>query len=316
MEKILFLYFLFSLIYCEQYIKFQKDKLYNEKCALFISKEDNLTLILNKESNCLDNCIAYNSNYLEDVIYGFCYNSYDFFKLSGEKCKGDLDCYSKNCKDNICIGKLENEKCNKNAECDVGLYCNNKKCEKLKNEGENCFRLDEDDTYFLDNMDDNCYAGLVCNNDKCVKLGSLPYKGSDYIDNEFSCKSGYEGDNGCVDYLQEQILEDSSKNQCLVKYIYGNETNYDIKNCKKNIFGNKVTARQIKFNNFQNYVNEYNKLLNEKGKEKIHILNKLDLGNKSLMYKYLDSIKGYLFKDIDNDYKIVYYNNYFYFNYK
>jgi len=140
MEKILFLFFLICLIYCdEEYITFKKDKLYNDKCALFISKDDNKTLIYNEESNCLDECIAYESENLDDVYYGFCYNTYDFYKLSGEKCNGDYDCFSKNCKDNKeCKGKSENEECDDNAECDVGLYCKNHYCERLKDEEENC----------------------------------------------------------------------------------------------------------------------------------------------------------------------------------
>jgi len=313
MEKILFLFFLISLIYCkEEYFTFKKDKLYNDKCALFISKDDNITLIYNQESNCLDECIAYNSGNLEDVFYGFCYNSYDFYKLSGENCNGNYDCFSKNCKDNKCIGKSENEECEENAECNVGLYCNKYNiCENLKDEEEYCSELNEDET--LENMNDNCYAGLVCNYNKCVKLGSLSYNNSKYnIDNKFSCKSGFEEGDSCIDYISEKILEDSSENQCLLTKKLGEETIYEVNNCKTNLFGKKVTAKQIRFDNFQNYVNEYNKQLNEIGKKNVHVLNKLSLGNKSLINKYLDSKIGYLVKDVDNDLKTLYYNNYFY----
>ena len=311
MEKILFLYFLISLIYCEEYYyTFKKDKLYNDKCALFISKNDNLTLILNSESDCLDECIVYESEKIDDIYNGFCYNSYDFEKLSGEKCNGNDDCISKNCTDNVCIGKFEKDECEENAECDLGLYCDiDNKCEKLKDEGENCHSLYED---FLKNMNDNCYAGLVCNNDKCVKLGSLSYDNeySGQIDNEFSCKSGVEKGGNCIDYVSEQVLEDSSENQCLLKYTNGNYTKYKIQDCEKNLIGNNVAAWQIHFDNFQNYVKEYNKQLQEIGKEKVHVLNKLSLGNKSLLHKYLDSIIGEKFDKIDKDYKILYYNNY------
>ena len=133
-----------------------------------------------------------------------------------------------------------------------------------------------------------------------------------FIDNEFSCKSGIIMDKHCIDYINEEILEKSSENQCLIYIKYGNKQKYEIVECEKNLIGEKkVEKRNIVFKNFQIYVNEYNKQLNEKQKNNIHLLNKLSLGNKSLMNKYLDFIIGYSFIDIDNDFKKFFYHNYF-----
>ena len=311
MKKILFLYFSISLIYCISIsFNLKKDKLYNDKCALFFYNNGTFTLILNSESKCLDQCTIYESYSLEVVFDGFCYNRNNLFKLSGENCNGNDDCFSKICENNKCKGKLLNDSCHQNGECDVGLYCNNNTCVNLKDEGENCTNFEEE---FLENMNDNCYAGLVCNNEKCVKLGSLSYNDSEEnIDNEFSCKSGIIMDKRCIDYINEEILEKSSENQCLIYIKYGNKQKYKIDECEKNLIGEKkVEKRNIVFKNFQIYVNEYNKQLNEKQKNNIHLLNKLSLGNKSLMNKYLDFIIGYSFIDIDNDFKKFFYHNYF-----
>ena len=311
MKKFLFLYFLISLIYCEEFMTLKKDKLYNDKCALlFLNETDSLTLILNSESKCLDQCTIYESYSLNKVFDGFCYNLFNKYKLTGEKCNGNYDCFSNICENNKCKGKLENEECDEHGECDVGLYCSeNEKCEKLKDEGDDCSDLEED---FLENMNDNCYAGLVCNKGKCVKLGSLSYNKEEEIDNEFSCKSGIEKDDYCIDNISEKIIEESTEDQCLISYKYGNEEKYEINECEFNLIGKKVAGINILFNNFKNYVNEYNKQLNEKQKKNIHLLNKLSLGNKSLMNKYLDSIIGYSVIDINNDYKKFFYHNYFY----
>ena len=311
MKKFLFLYFLISLIYCEEFMTLKKDKLYNDKCALyFFNNETNSsTLILNSESKCLDKCTIYESYSLNEVFDGFCYNIFNEYKLTGENYNGNYDCFSNICENNKCKGKLENEECYEHGECDVGLYCYEYEiCEKLKDEGEDCSDLKED---FLGNMNDNCYAGLVCNKGKCVKLGSLSYNEEEKIDNEFSCKSGVEKDDHCIDSISEKIIEESTENQCSILYKYGDKQVYEIEECEFNLIGKKVAGKNILFNNFQNYVNEYNKLLNEKQKKNIHLLNKLSLGNKSLMNKYLDSIIGYSFTAIDNDYRIFFYNNYF-----
>ena len=161
-------------------------------------------------------------------------------------------------------------------------------------------------------MNDNCYAGLVCNNGKCVKLGSLSYNEEEEIDNKFSCKSGIKRDDHCIDYIKEEIIEESTEDQCSFLYKYGNKQVLEVEECEKNLIGKKVAGINILFNNFKNYVNEYNKQLNEKQKKNIHLLNKLSLGNKSLMNKYLDSIIGYSVIDINNDYKKFFYHNYFY----
>ena len=119
-------------------------------------------------------------------------------------------------------------------------------------------------------------------------------------------------DKHCIDYINEEILEKSSENQCLIYIKYGNKQKYKIDECEKNLIGEKkVEKRNIVFKNFQIYVNEYNKQLNEKQKNNKHLLNKLSLGNKSLMNKYLDFIIRYSFIDIDNDFKKFFYHNYF-----
>ena len=75
----------------------------------------------NSESKHLDQCTIHESYSLNEVFDGFCYNIFNRYKLTGENCNGNYDCFSNICENNKCKGKLENEECYEHGECDVGL---------------------------------------------------------------------------------------------------------------------------------------------------------------------------------------------------
>ena len=80
---------------------------------------------------------------------------------AGEKCVNDTVCITGKC-DGVCQGKKETEDCSSNEECNIGLYCKDKKCKKVLAVNDAC--TDEDECGY----DSLCYDG------KCQKMLSFP----------------------------------------------------------------------------------------------------------------------------------------------
>ena len=118
-------------------------------------------------------------------------------KLPGESCNYDIDCYKSNsCVDGKCVGKQLNQECQKNQDCDVGLYCFNQKCQQqIKENGVGCLKdADCTNDCGCENFDQNKTKTNVCK-----KYFSVPnYEvlqqncGKGYVD--YLCESGF-----CVD---------------------------------------------------------------------------------------------------------------------
>jgi len=82
----------------------------------------------------------------------------------GDLAEEDSWCYSgKRDPEGYCIGKLQEEPCGIDLECDIGLYCNktSKKCLPASNEGESCAK------------GELCQSYLMCYEGKCTKFGQL-----------------------------------------------------------------------------------------------------------------------------------------------
>ncbi|KAL4460322.1 hypothetical protein ABPG74_000073 [Tetrahymena malaccensis] len=84
-------------------------------------------------------------------------------KYNGESCELNSDCISSKCEGKICKGKSLSEDCDDDLQqfCDSDLSCVNKKCQKVKQEGESCQSASE------------CDNNSFCYDKVCVKYGSL-----------------------------------------------------------------------------------------------------------------------------------------------
>ena len=81
---------------------------------------------------------------------------------AGEKCVNDTVCISGKCSGGVCQGKKETEDCENTYDCNIGLYCKDKKCKKVLAVNDTC--TDEDECGY----DSLCYDG------KCQKMLSFP----------------------------------------------------------------------------------------------------------------------------------------------
>jgi hypothetical protein len=107
-----------------------------------------------------------------------------FNLLPGELCLKAEQCLSKNCDGTKCIGKSANDVCGSDAECGVGLYCLNQKCNATLHIGDAC-----SDTK-------KCQVNSVCSNSICVQLASLENDASATV--PAACKSFYIENDKCT----------------------------------------------------------------------------------------------------------------------
>ena len=80
----------------------------------------------------------------------------------GFYCTDNIQCISKVCFNNTCMGKIKNEECNFDEDCHIGLFCSekDKKSSSLLEIGSNFTR------------DSQCDSSTFCNtnNKKCTEL--------------------------------------------------------------------------------------------------------------------------------------------------
>ena len=57
---------------------------------------------------------------------------------AGEKCVNDTVCISGKCSGGVCQGKKETEDCENTDDCNIGLYCKDKKCKKVLAVNDTC----------------------------------------------------------------------------------------------------------------------------------------------------------------------------------
>ena len=108
-------------------------------------------------------------------------------KYPGEYCEQQNDCYSEICTiENECYGYKENKNCESDIDCHFTCYCKttseNKKCQKLAQEGNPC---NENSTAGEDFI--KCDPNFVCGNGTCTKLGSI--LGGVKVANQLACVS-------------------------------------------------------------------------------------------------------------------------------
>lgn len=112
-------------------------------------------------------------------------------KYPGEWCQLDSQCTSNLCKgkgnETFCVGRVVDEVCQDDMECDAGLFCNRTShlCAKVANKGQTC------------NENLLCNAYTVCNKGTCVLKGSL--LNGDNSTSGAACKSQHLRNGKCSD---------------------------------------------------------------------------------------------------------------------
>ena len=174
--------------------------------------EENIKCKLNGEPN----DVFYNKT----NIQGNCSSNVLNKRYPGEKCELDSECvYPLNnpssqfhkCEEGTCNGMEENNLCEDNSWCKVGLYCDTHegKCKKQIKKGKKC----------LESKD--CKNNLICQNGKCDELFSVedgknvPEKESYEFQKKF-CENGEVFENKCVSLndLDGAKLKDNEYRKC------------------------------------------------------------------------------------------------------
>ena len=162
----------------------------------------------------------------DDVFYngtnieGNCFYNILYNKYPGEKCDFDSECvYPLNnpssqfhkCEEGHCNGMNENDICEDNSWCKVGLFCDKTKgkCKGQKGKGSKCFESKD------------CKNNLICRDGKCTDLftvedgQSVPERESYEIQRKF-CKNGEVINNICVSFndLNGTKVNDNEYKKC------------------------------------------------------------------------------------------------------
>lgn len=117
----------------------------------------------------LQNCPSEKYCQIDDNI-GYCITKARY-RVGGENCAVNPECYSNNCLNGTCISIKNTYKCSNHYECSYQSYCASSVCSHLKEEDELCKK------------DEECIAGYVC--------GTLIEKGQLKCLKEFSVENGY-----------------------------------------------------------------------------------------------------------------------------
>ena len=133
-------------------------------------------------------------------------------RLPSLSCKSNEDCLSENCKEDICVGKLEGETCFSVEDCEYGYTCRKDKDGVYK-----C--LDPITTGNKCDYDTDCVNESGCLNNICTKYFSLEnnQQSRDLNNGELSfCKSGYSNELGICQNLTliNDNYECSQNNKC------------------------------------------------------------------------------------------------------
>ena len=162
-------------------------------------------LILNR---CGDRTCTIPHEYGSD---GYCE---DKKRYPGEYCDSNNQCHEGNkCKGYVCRGRKVGEFCNSHINCDVELYCNNKRCTEPTN-----------------TCDKNklCKSNEVCDNGKCVVMAQLENGANAFV--PAACKSYYLVGNKC--HEGPKLNPNTNSKESFCKYKIGNNIINGSKICK------------------------------------------------------------------------------------
>ncbi len=98
---------------------------------------------------------------LSDATPDLCATNHSFaLRYPGEVCLTNAECFNANCTSGTCLGAVEAEYCDDDSACGPALYCEAKKCVKVKAKGESC-------------TTGKCDVTLVCSSGVCKEIGGL-----------------------------------------------------------------------------------------------------------------------------------------------
>jgi hypothetical protein len=128
-----------------------------------------------------------NLNYEKDV--GKCSANLPDFRFTGEYCKADFDCFSKNCTDKVCIGPSDH-RCRTTLDCLPGERCSENRCRQLIPAGQSGCYVNTDCE-----IHSGCFEGL------CIPFFSL-FQGAKTVCTVYMtsllCESGRCADLHCI----------------------------------------------------------------------------------------------------------------------
>jgi hypothetical protein len=199
------------------------------------------------------------------------YNTCETFstkKYHGEYCDLSAECWSNNCTDNECTGKVDNQPCKEDYECGKESYC--KKHDKICTP----YVLKEGDCTDLE-----CAFGYECVNigggvKQCREQYSV--KIGERAEHESLCESGISKDKICYntrmknneqEFKQCQIDED-----CVIEIIHKNGTvvKEDTTRCKVKGPNGMHCEPTTSSKQWQNYVKAFKEVRDSISKNKVH----------------------------------------------
>lgn len=153
------------------------ETLKDKQCAIKLETEVKLKVCTGKNEIC-----PLPAN-IDDESY--CTNTTGTNLLPGDYCTVATQCLSGNCaKSSVCVGKAEEAECKSDAECDVGLYCDGKKCVKTALFGEACSDVIK------------CDPAAICHDSVCVARAQLAAGDNSAV--PALCQTFYVNEGKCV----------------------------------------------------------------------------------------------------------------------
>ena len=182
--------------------------------------------------------------------------------VPGLYCDNSTQCISMNCVDHVCQGKPIGEICSGDVECNVGLYCKDKKCAELEKIGSPC------------ENDHQCEATAGCNNKKCVEYLSLDE--GEVSNNRLLCKTMFVAEYNGVTMCARRIKQSPSTrectgdiDQCTYNYSFGSKGAKTISldcECTYTYADKKICPYSTEGSEFEEALKNVRKILIENGK--------------------------------------------------
>lgn len=199
-------------------------------------------------------------------------------RIEGQSCAIGPNCISGTCENKKCKPKAEGESCvSSNGQCAKDHLCGDYKCVTLVKAGEHC----ENDYY--------CPIGYECfiakdGTKTCKKMFSLA-KG-EYSTKKSLCQSGYiTNENKCADTSPKEAKSECTQDsQCLMTIDDGVTSIASIGECVCSYEGKRYCALTSSSTEWKNYIDTFNKEINNVNVGDIHVA--YQRGNENKIFSY------------------------------